>query len=270
MTSNIPFPRNDGTYSNLLNFYINQHRETINQINRLQTRLDFLNSSIANMYTNTSPITSPITNTTLNTPRRRPRRQRELPNPPSFQYTRNPIRDTTLTDDWRNILQTFFNNVPVAPTRRQIANATTSLQYSEIVNPINDSCPISLERFSNNEIVMQINECGHIFNAQELGMWFRNNVRCPVCRYDIRDNLEPDQEEPIQEQDIIQEPEIIQEPVVTNDLYRRNRRHDSVNRNLSFDFDFVNNENDYFMYDASNNILLFETTLQIPRQRQRQ
>ena len=39
---------------------------------------------------------------------------------------------------------------------------------------------------------MQIIHCGHIFIPHQLNRWFQNNVRCPVCRYDIRD-YEPNQ-----------------------------------------------------------------------------
>ena len=29
-------------------------------------------------------------------------------------------------------------------------------------------------------------QCGHIFCSNELLTWFENNVRCPMCRFDIR------------------------------------------------------------------------------------
>ena len=31
-----------------------------------------------------------------------------------------------------------------------------------------------------------ISQCNHIFSANELLNWFNSNVRCPMCRYDIR------------------------------------------------------------------------------------
>ena len=86
-----------------------------------------------------------------------------------------------------NFLNTFLStNVPVVPTQEQINNATRSIRYENIQNPLNESCPISLERFNPNDVVTQICWCGHIFNTNELTSWFRSNVRCPVCRYDIR------------------------------------------------------------------------------------
>jgi uncharacterized Zn finger protein (UPF0148 family) len=52
---------------------------------------------------------------------------------------------------------------------------------------LNLSCPITLERFESNTEVLQILGCNHIFNPNSLQQWFQNNVRCPICRYDIRD-----------------------------------------------------------------------------------
>ena len=38
-----------------------------------------------------------------------------------------------------------------------------------------------------NDEVTQIIYCGHIFSKNSIRQWFQHNVRCPVCRYDIRD-----------------------------------------------------------------------------------
>ena len=43
------------------------------------------------------------------------------------------------------------------------------------------------KRCNNGEQVFQIKHCGHNFRENALRNWFRTNVRCPVCRYDIRD-----------------------------------------------------------------------------------
>ena len=84
------------------------------------------------------------------------------------------------------VLRPFFDNVPVVPTEAQINNSTRLIQFSDIENPINSSCPISLEPFEPGMRVMQIIPCQHIFNHSNLNSWFSTNVRCPVCRYDIR------------------------------------------------------------------------------------
>ena len=48
------------------------------------------------------------------------------------------------------------------------------------------SCPISLDEFQENNMVRQLLHCGHLFHQPQFDEWFQNNVRCPVCRYDIR------------------------------------------------------------------------------------
>jgi hypothetical protein len=85
-------------------------------------------------------------------------------------------------------LQTFYSNVPVVATPAQIQTATRLTRFSNITNPINNSCPITLEPFTNESNVTEILGCNHLFNPDALSSWFRNNVRCPMCRYDIRTN----------------------------------------------------------------------------------
>ena len=67
-------------------------------------------------------------------------------------------------------------------------NAKIIVPYNTIINPPNQTCPISLTRFepdsSNN--VMVIRYCGHVFVPEDLRQWFTRSVRCPLCRYDIR------------------------------------------------------------------------------------
>ena len=85
-----------------------------------------------------------------------------------------------------NVFDTILENVPVIPTRQQIDNALRHNIYSEIENPINTTCPISLRRFQNDDEVSVIRHCNHVFMRDDLNSWFRNNTRCPLCRFDIR------------------------------------------------------------------------------------
>lgn len=103
----------------------------------------------------------------------------------NFMRLRNPSNNTATaaTNLWRS----FYDNITVSPSRTQIENATRIVQFSEIPTPINNSCPITLERFEEGTCVTQILYCGHIFTPNGIDSWFQSNVRCPVCRYDIRD-----------------------------------------------------------------------------------
>jgi len=90
------------------------------------------------------------------------------------------------------LLDLFFNPitqpVTIYPTQNQIESATRRMRYSDVPqNANNQVCPISLERFNQDDDVLMIRHCGHIFNPNELNRWFRSHCTCPVCRYDIRD-----------------------------------------------------------------------------------
>jgi len=84
------------------------------------------------------------------------------------------------------ILNNFMQPVEIYPTHSQIETATRRVRYCDIARPINTACPISMEDFNDNDMVMVIRYCGHTFYPEQLMNWFRTNCRCPVCRYDIR------------------------------------------------------------------------------------
>ena len=48
-------------------------------------------------------------------------------------------------------------------------------------------CPITREELIVGDHVCVIKHCNHLFKNDALMQWFNSNVRCPVCRYDIRD-----------------------------------------------------------------------------------
>ena len=104
--------------------------------------------------------------------------------------TVNPIRR-----QWSRVFQqpnlnSLFEHltpVTVAPTSQQIMNATTIDFFRNIMNPINSICPITQQPFNLGDPVLRINHCGHIFTLTSIQEWFTNNVRCPVCRHDIRE-----------------------------------------------------------------------------------
>jgi hypothetical protein len=96
-------------------------------------------------------------------------------------------RGQTQNHFFENLLSEFLQPVEVYPTQTQIESATRRVRYCDISRPINTSCPIGMDEFNDNDMVMVIRQCGHIFNSEHLMNWFRTNCRCPVCRYDIRD-----------------------------------------------------------------------------------
>lgn len=122
-------------------------------------------------------------------------------NYPSTRTTRNLVNSIPLPS-WLNVrngISSLFEDVIIRPTPAQIENAVEEMEYS---GNGGGSCPITLEPFEENETICKIRHCGHIFKKNALNDWFSRNVRCPICRYDIRnygsdtENEESKEQEP--------------------------------------------------------------------------
>lgn len=212
----------------LLEMYLNFYNHTSRQIHTLQELQNEIRGNINQLVglgENTSGTQNRYfqnANASSNRPqsnqRRQPRQREQPTNPPLENPSNQRVfyvegvpylidmtniwrrnnANTGATADWR----AFYDNVVVAPTRAQIENSTRVIRYSEIENPTNQSCPITLDRFENDSTVTQILQCGHIFTPSGIESWLQTNVRCPVCRYDIRSYRAPptQQSEPIVEE----------------------------------------------------------------------
>ena len=103
----------------------------------------------------------------------------------------NPVNHLNPGRHARDFVQFFtaedLQDVVVTPSERDVRIATTTRRYDTLHDPINDVCPITQLRFEPNDMVTRIDHCGHIFSAIDLTRWFRHSVRCPVCRFDIRE-----------------------------------------------------------------------------------
>jgi hypothetical protein len=82
--------------------------------------------------------------------------------------------------------QHLFQNVVVCPTSVEIDHATEVCEYNVSMDVSNLRCPITLETFQPGDLIRRIRFCGHAFKCNALDTWFNDNVRCPLCRYDIR------------------------------------------------------------------------------------
>ena len=80
-------------------------------------------------------------------------------------------------------LRTFEDPVIVRPSAEQIAAATTL----EVITSADEVCAVCQDSIAANTEVRTINACDHQFHTACIDTWFQQNVRCPVCRYDIRD-----------------------------------------------------------------------------------
>jgi hypothetical protein len=167
-------------------------------------------------------------------------RQHNNRTPVLYDYTTpiNPlIYANANANNTRNLINTFFNDIPIRPTQQHINDSSRIIRYGDITNPISEACPISLEHFNDNDNIRQIHHCGHIFSQDAFNQWFSINVRCPVCRYDIRNN----------------------------NSIESGAIHQLTNTMLNAVNSILHNSNsqsiDTLLFDPSNNIVLFETIM---------
>jgi hypothetical protein len=92
---------------------------------------------------------------------------------------------TNLSLNTRN----FDNLEPVIvrPTSEQIDIAT---DVHTVDTPDNSTCTICLSGFQRGDEARIINHCGHTYHKSCIDRHFEGSVRCPLCRYDIREASE--------------------------------------------------------------------------------
>lgn len=220
--------------------------------------------------------------------------------PISLYYGTNTNTNTnTLSSLFSNFLNT---TVPVRPTDEQIQSATRLIRYGDIGNPLAEYCPISLEDFNEDDQVRQIIHCGHIFHHTEFQRWFETNTRCPICRYDIRnysqrtnansnantntnentnanvnentntnENNQMSSRTPVSNISLLRDTSLNQIEQLSFDITDTqftNSFLDQIARNIILQsLTSSINDDDIFMIDPSNNILLYETILRPSRRR---
>ena len=97
----------------------------------------------------------------------------------------NRARENTIF--YTTFIPENLQNVIIQPSEEEINRSVENVRYTQ-TNIIDDNrCPITLEPFMIGDNVSRIRHCGHTFSIASLQNWFRGSVRCPVCRYDIRE-----------------------------------------------------------------------------------
>ena len=106
------------------------------------------------------------------------------------RQTRNQItQNLPIVERLNIIISDIFQDVIIRPSIDQINIATTCFPYN--FDASYNQCSITMEEFEENEIVCKIKHCGHTFKKNAIMNWFERSVRCPICRYDIRNYREP-------------------------------------------------------------------------------
>ena len=126
--------------------------------------------------------------------------------------TRIPVRtrhrvfrfsgNTTGQTDFTNPIIDNLSPVRIRPSVSQVRRGTELLTWTDISDNYQQSCPIDLVPFSENDSILRIRHCKHIFREMNLRRHFRNSPNCPICRYDIRDYIPENNAPPIIPEDI--------------------------------------------------------------------
>ena len=194
----------------LLTFYTNLYNQKLRDINMMYIELKEIKNNIDTI-------------TGVNNVRRQPLRN------VYYRMEYIPIPD--------------LESVPVVASQDIINRNTRQVRFNEVVNPLNFDCPISLERFQDNSMLTQIIGCNHLFCSSEITRWFRTNVHCPVCRYDIRDIdivMQEENDSINNNSQTVEEP--IEEPQSDENNIRRSSRRISSNIYRTYTNDISLNE----------------------------
>jgi len=152
--------------------------------------------------------------------------------------TNNPINTATNTP---STLTEFINNtlwqsssIPTPPSISTILNSSSVHIWSEIKNDYDNTerCPIDLSIIRDNDIVIKLTHCNHVFKYANIFRWFSSNSSCPVCRNNISN--------PISSSDMSNNINLDVQDLSNNDI--------SNNSDIS-------NNDDIYNIDSSNNQL---------------
>ena len=77
----------------------------------------------------------------------------------------------------------FSDPVLITPTPEQI---DTGSVLQNILTPSDTPCSICQDVINQGDEVRRLNHCHHVFHRNCIDTWYQRNVRCPVCRHDIR------------------------------------------------------------------------------------
>jgi hypothetical protein len=172
-TPNTQTPGNNVTsnytpLSNSLNNIIN---------NRLNNRLNNLNSTSHNPLNPNLSDSNPLN----------PNLSNSNPlNSTSPLNTHPDLIEVTLYNSGHRVASnSSMEDVQIYPSLRTLRESSTVHMYGNLETEY-DSCSICRDRFDDNSIVRKL-YCNHIFHLNCIDTWLEGNIRCPVCRSDLRD-----------------------------------------------------------------------------------
>lgn len=80
------------------------------------------------------------------------------------------------------------NNLVISHHNISINTKVYAKHYLE--NEEKDKCAICLADIEENEIIREVKKCKHYLHLNCADKWFEENIKCPICRVDIRTELQ--------------------------------------------------------------------------------
>lgn len=80
----------------------------------------------------------------------------------------------------------FHEDIKPYPSCNRFKAISTT--YGNLKNPMTTSCPITCNDFKEDDEVLLLRQCGHIFDTESLTTWLKNKRTCPMCRANLLDN----------------------------------------------------------------------------------
>ena len=107
-------------------------------------------------------------------------------------FNRRPLVQPTRRMSLQEFINTTLNqgNVTIPADSNQIMQETSIVDFEDLLDTDTTICPISLVTFDSSSNILRINRCGHVFEGSFLTRWFRQDSRCPVCRYNINNDVD--------------------------------------------------------------------------------
>uniref|UniRef100_A0A6C0KI08 RING-type domain-containing protein n=1 Tax=viral metagenome TaxID=1070528 RepID=A0A6C0KI08_9ZZZZ len=250
-------------YAAMSEYNNNIHEYNVN----MRLFLDIMMNNSRSTMRDRAPGVSPQMNYAQHIPQHIPQQipQREFTRPAQrYRYTPSTLLSYVLSPNRHRV----FEDVIVSPSEQQITNATQIIDYSSENEYNNINCPITLDEFTEGEQICRIRHCGHIFKEQALRNWFQRNVRCPVCRYDIRNYIprsSTDSSNNVVDDSDSESEETLESvnqrttDISSNRISTTNTGHNQFTNTLSNNLiniitDYVNNHLEPSIFDASYNV----------------
>jgi len=214
---------------------INRNIRQIDRENVLDRRSQSQTRNTRNRITPSRPNTSPFFYSTTRAPsvRRNRLNHRNLSGRPSMNRRR---RRMTLQEFINSTLNQGNPRIPADSNR--IMQETSIVHFQDLSGTSITTCPISLRQFDVSSNILRINTCNHVFEAASLMRWFREDSRCPLCRYNINTDTNENSRDTSQNNTDTNENIEERQPTETEDIEDQQEESENISNALVYDISF--------------------------------